>query len=57
MLYPCIFCVFLLMDLFVLCCMSDSVCALFDEIIRNMFSVIVWSSKECCVVPMFPVYI
>ena len=32
MLYPCILCVALLMDLFVLC-----VCELFDETIRNVF--------------------
>ena len=32
MLYSCILCVDLLMDLFVLC-----VCELFDETIRNMF--------------------
>ena len=37
MLYPCIFCVALLMDLFVylLCCVFDSVCELFGETIRN----------------------
>ena len=38
MLYPCMFCVALLMDLFVLCvCVFDGVCLLFGETIRNMF--------------------
>ena len=38
--YPCIVCVALLMDLFVLCvacCVFDSVCELFGETICNMF--------------------
>ena len=46
MLYPCILCVALLMDLFVLC-----VCELFGETIRNMIGCgcyfVVLSSKEC----------
>ena len=56
MLHPCIFCVALSMDLFVLC-----VCELFGETIRNMLWCVVilllnfmdvlidrvWSSKEC----------
>ena len=38
MLYPCIFCVALLMDLFcVVCCVFNSVCESFGETIRNMF--------------------
>ena len=38
MLYPCIFCAVLLMDMIVLCvCMFDSVCAFFGETIRNIF--------------------
>ena len=37
MLYPCMFCVALLMDLFVLCCVFDSVCELYGETNRNMF--------------------
>ena len=36
MLYPCMLCVALLMDLFV-CCVFGSVCELFDETIRIMF--------------------
>ena len=45
MLYPCIFCIALLMDLFVLycsvrlvCCVFDSIYELFGETIRNMFA-------------------
>ena len=48
MLYPCMFCVALLMDLF------DSVCELFGETIfvvcLGVFAILllnVWSSKEC----------
>ena len=37
MLYPCMFCVALSMDLFVLCVACDGVCELFGETIRNMF--------------------
>ena len=39
MLYPCILCVALLMDRLVcfVCCMSDSVCEVFGETIRNIF--------------------
>ena len=48
MLYPCMFCAALSMDLYVLCspvngsicfmcCVFDSVCELFGETIRNMF--------------------
>ena len=36
-LYPCIFCVSLLMDMFVLSCVSDSVCELFGETICIIF--------------------
>ena len=55
MLYPCIFCVALLINLFVTCCVSDSVCELLGETIRNIFW---WSGKSlqliyilrfCCV--------
>ena len=36
MLYPCVLCVALLMDLFCLaCCVFESVCELFGETIRN----------------------
>ena len=42
MLYPCILCVALLMDLFVLC-----VCELFGETIRNMFSCCCYFVVEC----------
>ena len=38
MLYPCMFCVALSMDLFVLCV---AVCELFGETIRNMFGCVV----------------
>ena len=37
MLYPCILCVALLVYLFVVYCMFDSVCELFGETIRNVF--------------------
>ena len=48
MLYPCMFSVALLMDLFVfLCCMFDSVCELFGETIRNMFWCIGYFVVEC----------
>ena len=40
MLYPCILCVALLIDLFV-CCVFDSVCELFGETISNMFGWVV----------------
>ena len=40
MLYPCIFCVALLMGCLV-CCMLHSVCELFGEKNRNMFGVVV----------------
>ena len=49
LLYPCIFCVALLMDLFVLCvaCLSDSVCELFGETIRNIFGCGCYFVVEC----------
>ena len=50
MLYPCMFCVALSMDLFVLCfvcCVFDSVCELFDETIRNMFGCVCYFVVEC----------
>ena len=45
MLYPCMFCVALSMNLFVLCCVSDSVRELFGETIRNMLNVMVLFSE------------
>ena len=45
MLYPCILCVTLLMDLFVLC--VDSVCELFGETIRNVFGCGCYFVAEC----------
>ena len=48
MLYPCILCVALLIDLFCLvCCVFDSVCELFGEIIRNMFGCGCYIIVEC----------
>ena len=41
MLYFCIFCVALLMDLFVLCVACLQVCELFGKTIRNIFGVVV----------------
>ena len=48
MLYPCVFCVDLSMDLFVLCvaCLT-SVCELFGETIRNMFGCVCYFVVEC----------
>ena len=37
MLHPFIICVALSMDLFLVCCVSNSVCELFGETIRNIF--------------------
>ena len=44
MLYPCMFCVALSMDLFVLCvaCLT-----MFDETIRNMFGCVYYFVVEC----------
>ena len=50
MLYPCILCVALLMDLFNLCaarCVFDSVCKLFGETIRNVFGCACYFVVEC----------
>ena len=48
MLYPCMFCVVLLMDLFVLCVgVFDSVCELFGETIRNLFGCVCYFDVEC----------
>ena len=61
MLYPCMFCVALSMDLFVLpcqwiclccpvngsvCCVFDGVCELFGETIRNMFGCVCYFVAE-----------
>ena len=48
MLYPSIFCVALLMDLFFLvCCVFDSVCKWFSETIRNIFVCGCYFVVEC----------
>ena len=48
MLYSCMVCVALSMDLFVfLCCVFDSVCELFGETIRNMFECVCYFLVEC----------
>ena len=44
MLYPCMFCVGLSMDLFVLCVACLTV---FGEIIRNMFGCVCYCVVEC----------
>ena len=47
MLYPCIFCVTLSMDLFCfMCCVFDSVCELFGKTIRNMFGCVCYFVVE-----------
>ena len=51
MLYLCMLCVALLMCLFLVCCVFDSVCELFGEKIRNVF---VFLPKSVCVVPVIP---
>ena len=47
MLYPCMFCVALSMDLFVLCVACLTVCELFGETIRNMFGCVCYFVVEC----------
>ena len=49
MLYPCILCVSLLMDLFVLfvCCVFDNVCELFGETMSNLFECGCYFVVEC----------
>ena len=48
MLYPCMFCVALLMDLFVLCVgVFDGVCELLGETIRYMFGCDCYFVVEC----------
>ena len=48
MLYPCVFCVALSMDLFCfVCCVFDGVCELFGETIRNMFGCVCYFVVEC----------
>ena len=48
MLYHCIFCVALLMDLCCpVCCVFDSVCELFGETIRNIFGCGCYFVVEC----------
>ena len=51
MLYPCILCDALLVYLFVLCaaCLTDSVCELFGETIRNVFGCGCYFVAECYV--------
>ena len=49
MLYPGMLCVSLLMDLFVVCCMFDSVCELFDEkfaICLGVFAILLLNVME-----------
>ena len=47
MLYPCMFCVALSMDLFVLCVACfDGVCELFVETLRNMFGCVFYSLRS-----------
>ena len=46
MLYPCMFCVALSMDLFVLCVACLTVCELFGETIRNMFGCVCYFVVE-----------
>ena len=47
MLYPCMLCVALLVCLFVLCCVLDSVCELFGETIRNVCGCSCYFVVEC----------
>ena len=48
MLYPCMVCVALSIDLFVFgCCVFDSVCELFGETIRNMSGCVCYYVVEC----------
>ena len=47
MLYPCILCVALLMDLFVLCVACLTVCELFGERSRNVFVCGCYFVVEC----------
>ena len=47
MLYPCILCVSLLMDMFVLCVACFSVCEFLGETIRNMFGCGCYFVVEC----------
>ena len=47
MVYPCILCVALLMNRYVLCPVFNSVCELFGETIRNMFGCGCYFVVEC----------
>ena len=47
MLYSCILCIVLLLDLLVLCCVFNSVCELFGETIRNVFGCCCYFAVEC----------
>ena len=47
MLYPCMFCIALLLELFVLCGVFDSICELFGETIRNVFGCSCYFVAEC----------
>ena len=47
MLYPCMTCVALLMDLFVLCVACLTVFVNFGETIRNMFGCVCYFVSEC----------
>ena len=47
MLYPCMFCVVLSMDLLVfMCCVFEGVCELFGETIRNIFGCVCYFVVE-----------
>ena len=48
MVYPCMFCIALSMDLFVLCVACLPVCELFGETISNMFGCVCYFAVECC---------
>ena len=47
MLYPCMFCVSLSINLFVLCVACLTVCELFVETMRNMFGCVCYCVVEC----------
>ena len=47
MLYPCMFCVVMSMDLFVLCVACLTVCELFGETISIMFGCVCYFVVEC----------
>ena len=49
MLYPCIYCVALLMDLCLVCCVFGSVCELFGKTIRNVLGCGCYFVDKCYV--------